>query len=281
MTTDTLTTNIVVASDKNYLNYLDIVLKSLLAHHQSFNVFILHTGDVNSEWVEERQQYFAQRQSSLYSAYINQEELQRYRQSDYITQATYLRYYIAKLFEYSQSNRWLYLDCDIVINGDIFRPFEDKRFSQFSLGAVQDPFVSNLAQHRFRQGDYFNAGVLYINADRWAGTTEQLIHLTEKLQETLIYGDQDVLNVHFHEQWFAIDWRYNCQPEHFLSGSVNAENASPDLIHFVGSVKPLAKSQFVCSVQKAVDLFKFYDKITYQMILENPIGFFKFVLRSE
>lgn len=281
MTTDTSTTNIVAASDRNYLGYLDIVLKSLLAHHQSFNVFILNAGDISPEWVMERQQFFAQRQSSLRLVYINQDELQRYHQSGYITQATYLRYYIAKLFEYNQSNRWLYLDCDIVINGDIFQPFSDSRFSQFPLGAVQDPFVSNLAQHRFRQGDYFNAGVLYINADQWVGVTEQLIQLTEKLQETLVYGDQDVLNVYFHKHWFAIDWRYNCQLEHFLLDCVNAENASPDLIHFTGPVKPLANAQFAPKAQRAVDLFRFYAKTSYQTVLENPIGFFKFVLTSK
>lgn len=36
-----------MASDANYLPYVEITLKSLLMHNENLSVFILHTGDIS------------------------------------------------------------------------------------------------------------------------------------------------------------------------------------------------------------------------------------------
>ncbi|WP_261383238.1 hypothetical protein [Haemophilus influenzae] len=36
--------NVMMASDANYLPYVEITLKSLLMHNENLSVFILHTG---------------------------------------------------------------------------------------------------------------------------------------------------------------------------------------------------------------------------------------------
>lgn len=42
--------NVMMASDANYLPYVEITLKSLLMHNENLSVFILHTGDISESW---------------------------------------------------------------------------------------------------------------------------------------------------------------------------------------------------------------------------------------
>lgn len=54
-----------MASDANYLPYVEITLKSLLMHNENLSVFILHTGDISESWQNDLQLYFAKRYSTL------------------------------------------------------------------------------------------------------------------------------------------------------------------------------------------------------------------------
>ena len=67
--------NVLFATDKNYLPYLECSLKSLLAHNENLSVFVLNTGDIPLDWAENLQPYFAQRRSELKLCYLNQASL--------------------------------------------------------------------------------------------------------------------------------------------------------------------------------------------------------------
>lgn len=45
--------NVLLASDANYLPYLEVALKSLLTHHHNLTVFVLNTGDIPSSWANQ------------------------------------------------------------------------------------------------------------------------------------------------------------------------------------------------------------------------------------
>lgn len=154
--------NIVLATDANYLRYAEITLKSLLAHNQNLSVFIMCTGDISQEWGDRLTSYFEKRNSTLKFVYFDVNHLSSFSSSSYISTATYLRFYIPLLFQYSESPYWIYLDCDIVINGDVTSPFYQYNFANYALGAVSDPYVNSLS-HSYINQDYFNAGVLYLN----------------------------------------------------------------------------------------------------------------------
>ncbi|WP_293730994.1 hypothetical protein [uncultured Actinobacillus sp.] len=67
--------NILLATDKHYLPYLEISLKSLLAHNENLSVFVLHTGDIPAAWADSLRPYFAKRQSELVLCYLDPEHL--------------------------------------------------------------------------------------------------------------------------------------------------------------------------------------------------------------
>ena len=58
--------NVVLATDANYLRYVEVTLKSLLAHNQNLSVFIMYTGDVSPEWGDRLKPYFEKRNIHFY-----------------------------------------------------------------------------------------------------------------------------------------------------------------------------------------------------------------------
>ncbi|AXP37805.1 TPA: glycosyltransferase [Haemophilus influenzae] len=205
---------------------------------------------------------------------MDKSELDSFSANNYITSATYLRFYIDRLLHYSDIPYWIYLDCDIVINGNITLPFEYLDFSRHTIAAVLDPYVTRIGRP-YKDKDYFNAGVLYFNMDKYqlgiSSFSKELITLHIQLKESLIYGDQDILNYYFKEQWIPLDKRYNFQLDHMIS--FDSLDTSPNIFHFTGPHKPLDNifSENVC-VNAVISLFRLYASISWQDIYSLPLG---------
>lgn len=262
-------TNIVLAADNRYLPYLDIVLKSLFVHHTNLAVFILHTGDITLEWIKERQIFFTNRGSNLFSVYLDKNALISFQENGYISKATYLRYFIEDLFEYSDSPYWIYLDCDVVVNQNITKPFLD--YPNEKLLAVSDPYIKQIQGYKFYNQDYFNAGVLYINANHWRNAKLELVYLTEKLKSELQFGDQDILNFYIKDNWIKLNKSYNFQLDHLIE-TEKSKATIPHIIHFTGPNKPLDNKTFI-KVKDAVALFRLYNDMKWEYLNDLPLGF--------
>lgn len=255
--------NVVLATDANYLRYVEVTLKSLLAHNQNLSVFIMYTGDVSPEWGDRLKPYFEKRNSTLKLVYFDENHLASFNPSTYISTTTYLRFYIPSLFQYSESPYWIYLDCDIVINGDVTRPFYLYNFENYALGAVSDPYVNSLG-HSYVNQDYFNAGVLYLNKNKlqsgnYASFTSDLLSLANELKDKILFGDQDLLNFYFKDNWVSLSQEYNFQLANMKLYN-KEQKVNPAIIHFTGAAKPLGPVyiDYEC-VKKIVPLFRIYD----------------------
>ena len=270
--------NIVLATDANYLRYAEITLKSLLAHNQNLSVFIMCTGDISQEWGDRLTSYFEKRNSTLKFVYFDVNHLSSFSSSSYISTATYLRFYIPLLFQYSESPYWIYLDCDIVINGDVTSLFYQYNFANYALGAVSDPYVNSLS-HSYINQDYFNAGVLYLNKNKvqsgnYTSFTSDLFGLANELKDNVLFGDQDLLNFYFKDNWLSLSQEYNFQLANMKLYN-KREKVNPAIIHFTGSVKPLGpisiKHECEC-VKNVISLFRIYDSVSWDDIVNLPIG---------
>lgn len=273
-------TNIILAADIHYIDYLEITLKSLLAHNENLCVFILHTGDITQEWAEQRKPYFEKRYSELNLVYIKNTNSKNLQSNGYITTTTYLRLYIEYLFQYSLSPYWIYLDCDTVINGDIVKPFKQLNFARYAIAAVSDPYVNGLLTHPFLNTDYFNSGVIYFNANQWkSGTSEHLIYLAEHLKDKLIFSDQDVLNYHFQDNWLQLEHHYNFQLEHLLRLENHNDIISATIFHFTGPYKPLGEIRYnETKINKVISLFRLYHSLNWSDIVTLPKSTIQLVL---
>jgi lipopolysaccharide biosynthesis glycosyltransferase len=130
------------------------------------------------------------------------------------TKETYYRLLVTELIPESEE-RILYLDCDIVINGNI-EDFYEMSFDSMCLAAldirndVNDEFINRLGLKP--DSSYFQAGVILFNLAlcREEGLTYgKSLEVINKLGDRILTVDQDVINVMFEGKIKPFDKRFN------------------------------------------------------------------------
>ncbi len=157
---------------------------------------------------------------------------------NYYSSATYLRLFIAEMFpEYDKA---LYLDCDIVINGDIAKLFET-RLGDRLLGAVPEDVMARIDIFgRYVEvcldvprAEYFNAGILVMNlaAFRREHILERFVALLSH-RRYVVTQDQDYLNV-------LCYGRVKLLPDTWNTSPLETEDVGvPAIVHYKLDRKP-------------------------------------------
>ena len=170
---------------------------------------------------------------------------------------------LARLFldSYLPKNveRVLYLDCDVVVNGDIWE-LEKINLQDKAFGAVPELCMPKKQKAEIGLGvddTYFNCGVMLINLAYWREKriSEQFLQYFVERNGKLLYNDQDILNhcckgkiqklSHTYNYNPALYYfpRYfirNYQPEYYCktAAEYTAIRQNPVLIHFMGEERP-------------------------------------------
>ncbi|OKZ67130.1 MAG: hypothetical protein BHV88_15310 [Clostridiales bacterium 41_12_two_minus] len=185
----------------------------------------------------------------------------------YTVEAVYRLLLFGEMFV--RYDKILYLDCDMVINGDVselydtvlngaevagVRSEEFRALSKMKRPVFLDGYPYNVDNYRTdglkmkHMEDYFNSGVLLFDLQkaRERISLEEIFSLLNAHKYT--YYDQDVLNMLFDGRVLTLDctWNYmTCIEEHLQSGNANNERLycdlkreHPKIIHYVGSTKP-------------------------------------------
>ena len=117
------------------------------------------------------------------------------------------------------------------------------------LAAAPDVLLTRMAHQRLRfpsAHTYFNSGVLLLDLNRWRELEldrEALAIMTNpKLQEQLLYPDQDVLNLiglRYGVQALSTHWNHQLiHGAHASLASSEDPQQAPAIVHFAGEVKP-------------------------------------------
>lgn len=258
---------VVFAADDNYVPQLTTTVYSAMKNADPtyfYDVVILQR---NIAWdKQERLRDFFKQFPNMSLRFTNVErELSGYDLSTnnaHISIETYYRFLIQKLLPFY--DKVLYLDSDIVINGDISKLYNTDLQGKL-LGAIRDiDFLANLnVKHGKRMGyaknvlkmknpyDYFQAGVLVLNtkAMRERYTIKQW--LTYASNPAFIYNDQDVLNAHCEGEVLYLPWKWNVvhdcggrvgnlfvqAPNDIYDAYMKSRN-NPQIIHYAGFQKP-------------------------------------------
>ena len=229
------------AVDDNYISFLKVTLESIFENASKdylYDVIVLNIG-LKKESKELLNEYNSDNVKVIY--FDVRHKLQKISSDlsirDYYSKATYYRLFIADLFP--QYSKAIYLDCDIVVLGDISKLYNyelgDNLVGAIPDGAVQitDEFVEYVNKGLgIKEENYFNAGVLLMNLDEF-----RKYQLENKFVELLkkytfeIAQDQDYLNVLTKDRVAYIDDSWNVMP---LGNYVRPVN----LIHYNLSFKP-------------------------------------------
>ncbi len=163
----------------------------------------------------------------------------------HLSEATYYRLYISNYLEDSIKNI-LYLDADVfAVNSFeeiVFETFSELNDSDLVIGAYD---VVNYNKNTNLK-PYFNAGVLFIDYEKWTSQniTKMLLLEYEK-NSNLKYHDQDLMNNYFKDNFLNI---YD-----YLNLHINLDNktiktykeelsSKAIFVHYVGAEKPWINS---------------------------------------
>lgn len=291
---------VVFAADDNYVPQLTTTVYSAMKNadpHYFYDVTVLQR---NIAWdKQERLRGFFKQFPNMNLRFTNVDrELAGYDLSTnnaHISVETYYRFLIQKVLPFY--DKVLYLDSDIIINGDIAKLYNIDLQGKM-LGAIRDiDFLANLnVKHGKRMGyaqtvlkmknpyDYFQAGVLVLNtkAMREHYTIEQW--LTYASNPNFIYNDQDVLNAHCEGNVMYLPWEWNVvhdcggrvgnlftqAPNDIYDAYMKSRN-DPQIVHYAGFQKPWTDPDcdFASMYWKYARETPFYERLLKRVVKAN------------
>lgn len=225
--------SIVLAADNAYLVQLETTIKSILCHNTEVDFYILNS-DIAPEWFKLLVPKLKHFDSVIKNIHLDSNDFKDFKTANHINYTTFYRFLIPNIVEEGRS---LYLDCDLIVSGDL-SPLFELDFNGYPIAAVQDDYGWELSINGF------NAGVLLINNDMWReqNITHDLLILTEEKQDQVQMADQSILNIYFENRWLQLDYKFNqLTGLDFQRLPVNLENLDkkwPVITHFASYDKP-------------------------------------------
>ena len=192
--------SIVLATDNSYLVQAETTIKSILVHNTDVCIYVLNN-DIAPEWFKLLNAKLRNLNSEVISIHVDKNMFASYKTGDLINYTTFFRYLIPDLVT---SDRSLYLDCDLLVTGDLSELFHMDMEGK-PVAAVASPYA-------WESNPYgFNAGVLLIDNKLWRKNSyiSKLLQLTEEKQAEVAMADQSILNIFFQHNWKEIDSTYN------------------------------------------------------------------------
>lgn len=205
--------------DKNYVKYCAVTLVSLFLNNRKerFSVHIIADGLTD---------YDKDILSDLVAGYGNKicfyppdkkllEGFTIRKFSKRITLATYYRCILSEILP-DTVDRVLYLDCDIIVAGDVC-PLWNIKLAGVGVAAVEDVGCDEAERYDVlkypQKYSYFNAGVLLINLDYWRkhNVAASCVEYYRKYPERILFNDQDLLNSVLYRNKIMIDLCWNVQ----------------------------------------------------------------------
>ena len=193
------------STDDNYIPYLDVAVSSLIANASkefNYKIIILNTGLNESNIDKIKQNEREKFKIDFVDISADVEKIKSKLKNVYhFSIVTYYRLFIASLFP--QYGKVIYLDCDLVVLGDISELYHTELGDNI-LGACPEQFVQNTKEFRAYAAEalgvdpdgYVNAGVLLMNLAEFRKNRieEKFVHLITEHDFDLLDPDQAYLN---------------------------------------------------------------------------------------
>lgn len=193
------------ATDDNYMPFLEVSIRSLknkASKKYNYNIHVLNIG-----LKEENKNLVKRLEDKGFKIFFDDisstfEEIKsKLRNIYHFSLATYYRLFIETL--YPQYDKVLYLDCDICVNGDVSKLYNNS-LKGYKLAGVTDQFVGMVPEFReyvstvlgVEAEDYINAGIILMNLAefRKAKIQDTFIDLINTYNFDSVAPDQDYLN---------------------------------------------------------------------------------------
>ena len=232
------------STDDKYIPYLDVAISSLIENASKeyrYRIIVLNTGLIADDVAKIKQN---EREGFAIDFVDISAEIEniksRFKNVYHFSVVTYYRLFIASLFP--QYDKVVYLDCDLVVLGDISELYHTE-LNDNILAAVPDHFVRSTGEFRkyakkaigVNPDGYVNAGVLVINLEQFRKNEieEQFIRLITEYDFDLLDPDQAYLNYLCQNKIYNLPNGWNKQPD-----PTAACQGKKNIVHFSLYKKP-------------------------------------------
>lgn len=222
------------------------MLNSIIYNNKEKITFYLLYSDISNSNLKKLKDYIEKTNNFFRAIYIDTDMFDEAFLPNYITKTSFYRLLIHNLLP-ADVDRILYLDIDIIVNGRL-KLMYNIEFKDKLICAVPDEIVlkKDLNKkhleylHINLNHIYFNAGVILFNIKLIRNVLKKEEYnkfLYEKLNENLLFGDQDILNIVYQNKVIYLDEKFNYKPKLFSNFKINR----PIIIHYYGHLKPWNK----------------------------------------
>lgn len=250
--------NIVFNCDNNYAPFLATTILSIITNTPSLINFYVLDLDIKEDSKQKISEIVKNSNNNITFISIDKELfLNLPKTIDYISPVTYARLKVAEYL--SHIDKVLYLDIDILVNGDLSLLWNID-LDNYYLGGCIDPHIEtyNISYKNIiglsKEDKYINAGVLLMNLEkiRKLDLFEEGIKLFRKINN-MKYQDQDIINVIFKNNILYLNSRFNFTLNHrseitskFKNNIIDSTPPNTPILpiiiyHYVGHVKPWNK----------------------------------------
>jgi lipopolysaccharide biosynthesis glycosyltransferase len=179
----------------------------------------------------------------------------------------YYRYVIPDIVQ--ELDKALYLDCDIVVDGDLSELWSTDIEDYYVVG-VEDLYVNKMGFKEILGLDksdlYINSGVMLMNlkAMRQDHVIDLLIANTKKIENVMKFPDQDAINITMKGKIKPLDKRFNWTTEYSNDFyKISKIHFYTVISHFTGGIKPWTVG-YICEHKDKEKYFYYLQKTPYK-----------------
>ncbi|WP_294612049.1 glycosyltransferase [uncultured Gilliamella sp.] len=240
-----VTTHIAFCFDDNYAMPAGIAMSSVIINNPDKNlVFHLFANKVSNEKISRFHEL--KKNNTTIICYEISEEFSVNPDTLvlHVSASTCLRFIVPQILN-KVTSRVLYLDCDVLCTNNLNELINVELENKYSAVV---PDIEKMQEKQcdacnIPYGEYFNAGMIYINTDMWVEN-----NLTEKAFTMINSGkvykfaDQDVLNILMQGKTVFLPRRFNHLTSLTVAGNEDHQIAQDAvIIHYVTGNKPWYK----------------------------------------
>ena len=231
------------STDDHYVPFLDVAIASLIANASkayNYRIIVLNTGLAEENIRRVKQNERAGFRIDFVDISGAMEDIRsRLKDVYHFSIVTYYRLFIASLFP--QYDKAVYLDCDLVVLGDVAELYHTE-LGNHILGAAPEQFVQNTREFRLYAekalgvdpDQYTNAGVLLMNLKEFRKhrIEDKFIRLITEHDFDLLDPDQAYLNYLCFGKIHILPNGWNKEPMHL------ACEGKKNIVHYALYKKP-------------------------------------------
>ena len=258
----------VLACNDYYVPYLATMLQSIVQNakqDRKYEIYVFTT-DISQE-NQNKLKKLVEIDGRFVFSCVNVKsfaERQNFFVHTHISVETYYRFFILDLFK--DTEKVLYLDCDMVVNSDIAELYDTELEGNY-LGAAKDIDLAGCIKNDLNQAEYvrkdigcigadeyFQAGVLLFNLPEMRKKADMATLLKVAVERNWNYMDQDILNHVYQKKIKYLNQSWNCvmdwqeqnasrmailkeAPFTLYSEYLEARK-NPKIVHYAGYQKP-------------------------------------------